>query len=309
MDFRNVAGLTIPAGSVESIKIGNVTVWSKNANKYKILKDGVEVAEVTMSQFVSAIQSGAAQEDWGIGAQIVIPYHDFWTDKDYELPFNFGTFTAYGEGKLGLQVNNGVPTQAVHYGEKEGSINFCSWENSYAYKWLNAYNTSYGLENDSYYAGKTGFLGCIPKDFSNAIIPTYHGYSLTVLSKIFLLGLENLYISVNKDVLVNSENNLKYYVYPMSGDGENVAWDYWKNLIGTSSPLEVPQSNSNIIKEKIDKSVGSSVNSYWCTNKLKRTSQKNITGTFLQTHINSNGTLEPINSMSTSIYLPACVIG
>lgn len=103
MDFRNVVELTIPEGSVAGIKRGNLSIWSKSTrNKYKILKNGSQVANITMSNFVKAIQNGAAQTDWGIDAQIVIPYTDPFDNTTYELPFNFGTFTAYGDGKLGL---------------------------------------------------------------------------------------------------------------------------------------------------------------------------------------------------------------
>ena len=92
MDVSKAKRIITPAGELKRILSGGVVIWQKEtANRYKILKNNIEVAQVTMSEFVKAIQSGAAQEDWGVGAQIVIPYHDPWDDNDYELPFNFGT--------------------------------------------------------------------------------------------------------------------------------------------------------------------------------------------------------------------------
>lgn len=52
MDFRNITGITIPAGRVNKISIDGVVYWNKAisaGNKYKIMKDDVQVAEVTMS--------------------------------------------------------------------------------------------------------------------------------------------------------------------------------------------------------------------------------------------------------------------
>ena len=94
MDFRSVTGVTIPPGSVSKISIGGVVVWNKaisDGNKYKIMKNGVQVAEVTMSRLVKQVNNGVAQEDYGIGAQIIVPYNDPFNNTEYELPFNQGT--------------------------------------------------------------------------------------------------------------------------------------------------------------------------------------------------------------------------
>ena len=108
MDFRSVTGLTIPAGNVNKISIGGVVYWNKEisaGSKYKIMKDGIQIAQVTMSRLVKQVNSGAAQEDYGIGAQIIVPYNDPFNNTEYELPFNVGTFTAVGNKKLGLQAH------------------------------------------------------------------------------------------------------------------------------------------------------------------------------------------------------------
>ena len=109
MDFRSVTGLTIPAGSVNKISIGGIVYWNKEisaGNNYSIMKNGVEIAKVTMPQLVKQVNRGYAEENYGIGAQIIVPFcYNLQKNYTYALPFNFGTFTAYGEGKLGLQAH------------------------------------------------------------------------------------------------------------------------------------------------------------------------------------------------------------
>ena len=117
MDFRNITGITIPAGRVNKISIGGVVYWNKAisaGNKYKIMKDDVQVAEVTMSWLLKQVNSGVAQERYGIGAQIIVPYTDPFDNITYDLPFNFGTFTAVGR-RLGLQAHYGIPSQNIVY--------------------------------------------------------------------------------------------------------------------------------------------------------------------------------------------------
>ena len=117
MDFRNIINVTIPAGRVNKISIGGVVYWNKAisaGNKYKIMKDDVQVAEVTMSRLVKQVNSGVAQERYGIGAQIIVPYTDPFDNITYDLPFNFGTFTAVGR-RLGLQAHYGIPSQNIVY--------------------------------------------------------------------------------------------------------------------------------------------------------------------------------------------------
>ena len=76
-NFKISDSVTIPAGSVNKIVIGGVVVWSKkSANKYKILKNDEQVDSLTMFRIVTKVPNGDAQTDYGIGTQIVIPYHD-----------------------------------------------------------------------------------------------------------------------------------------------------------------------------------------------------------------------------------------
>ena len=224
MDFRSVKSLTIPAGNVNKILIGGVVYWKKSNNKYKIMKDGVLLAELTMQELVSQVNSGAAQEDFGIGAQIIVPYKDAWDGTTYDLPFNFGTFTAYGEGKLGLQVHYTVPIQVTPYSEtKEETYlgkrnNFYSWKDSYAYKWLNAYATEHGItDNQGLFVGRTGFLGCLPEDFVDAMSTTTHGHeedtteateATLVSGKVFLPSATNMSCEIG-DITTYKYHNIR----------------------------------------------------------------------------------------------------
>ena len=225
MDFRSVTGVTIPAGSVNKISIGGVVVWNKpSGNRYKILNNTTQVAKVTMSQFVNAIQSGAAQEDWGIGAQIVVPYHDSWDNNDYELPFIFGTFTQY-PGKLGLLTEYGIPSTTLRYAASTTGTTF---KNSYLKQWLNAYGTEHNL-TETKYVGKVGFLGCLPQDFVEAI-----SEEVKILSgREYCLDTSS-YTSTSTT-----------YDYKPFNQGTDFIWEYWQAKVGTKRKLPISTNNSN----------------------------------------------------------------
>ncbi len=227
-----------------------VSIFSPSSNKYKILKDNEQVANVSIVEFVKAVQSGAAQEDWGVGAQIVIPYTDPVSRTEVvDLPFNLGTFTAYGEGKVGLQAHYAVPyvdapysgpdlTQPNAY--KTEIDGYISWKDSIAREWLNSYNAV------SDFPVADGFLAGLPEDFVRAIIPTNHGSTsdTVVSSKFFLPGATNLYAQTGTIG--------DYTVYDTVGDGESAAWEYWRNRIGTPAPQSISTSVSERIVQGIN---------------------------------------------------------
>ena len=212
MDFRSVTGLTIPAGSVNKISIGGVVVWSKkNDGRYKILKDGQLIDRITIADLVSKVQDGSAQTDYGIGAQIVVPYHDPWDNNDYKLPWNFGTFTVYGEGKLGLQTHYAIPTTALVYCERTSEKNSnLDFSKSSIFKWLNSHGTEHNLSVTDY-ENKTGFLDCLPEDFIDATQTLFHSDEL--------------------EPKFSALSALAYNVSSVS----SVIWEYWLQRINNTT--------------------------------------------------------------------------
>ena len=302
MDFRSVTGVTISSASVNKISIGGIVVWRKNANKYKILKDNVLIDEITIADLVSRVQDGSAKTDYGVGTQIIIPYHDPFDNNNYNLPFNFGTFTAYGENKLGLQAHYAIPTVGVQYGTPvdNDSSKYCTWSDSYMYKWLNSYNTEHEISHKDY-VNKKGFLGCLPRDFTSAMLSTSHGNasypsaSQEVSGKFFLPG------AINSYAITGYSNKDAYY--DMLGDGENAVWEYWRERIGTTSPQTNSGQNANRISYKIDTKQACNIR---LPNIVHNSSSKyDSVATF-----NYLGMYSMSIASSTDVFsLPACVIG
>ena len=215
MDFRNVTGLTIPTGSVNKISIGGVVVWSKNDGRYEIMKDGEVIDRITISDLVDKVQDCSAQEDYGIGAQIIVPYHDSWDDKDYRLPFDFVSFTAAGEGTVVLQSHYAIPTTALVYCQRTSSTSsYCKFEQSSIFKWLNSHETEHNLSATSY-ENKTGFLDCLPQDFVDVML-------------------------TNTVTVSNVNYDCKFYVpHPNNYNAANVnsSWEYWVQKVNNTQSL------------------------------------------------------------------------
>lgn len=317
MDFRNIINIIIPAGRVNKISIGGVVYWNKAisaGNKYKIMKNDVQVAEVTMSRLVKQVNSGVAQENYGIGAQLIVPYHDSWNNQDYELPFNFGTFTAYGEGKLGLQAHYAIPTSDVSHGNVSSNNYFCFWKDSYPYKWLNAYGTEYEITNNGNYTNRNGFLSCIPEDFVDIMNTTSHGnFEYTMLGyvpddaayerseetlvsgKIFLPGPSNS----NMATMCGSYNNWTSY-----GDGDWNTWEYWINRMGSSQFRDSPSSITKVRQVAPIQSPSS-------TFKVWQPSKVFFYPDYIpyQAYFLADGTWGYQRADRSARFLPACVIG
>lgn len=315
MDFRNVTGVTIPAGNVNKISIGGVVFWKKSNNKYKIIKDGVQLAEVTMSDLVSQVNSGVAQEDYGIGAQLIVPYTDAWDGVTYDLPFNFGTFIAYGQGTLGLQAHYAVPAQSTSYSQTQEETylgirsTFYSWKDSYAYKWLNACDSEHGITDtpQGLFIGKNGFLGCLPEDFVDAMNITTHGReedtaemteATLVSGKIFLPGATNISCEIG-DIETYKYHNI---ISAMAGDGENTVWEYWQNKIGHLQTID------EILSERRPRMIYN-ISLYNDTNiPIPNRSYVVNYNYYTNTVLTSEGRYLS-NSLNSVRYLPACVIG
>ncbi len=305
MDFRSVTGLTIPAGSVNSIKIGNISVWSKSTeNKYKILKNDEQVAKVTMSNFVKAVQSGDAQTDWGIGAQIVIPYTDPFDNNEYELPFNFGTFEAYGDGKLGLQAHYGVPSTMKRYGANLSSTNNADtfWNYSCFYSWFHNITTS-NIAFSQWWGTTIPFTDCIPEDFAHAVNYTSFGGRN---NKFFILGIMNHFFT-NTLVTLNGKT---YAPQLITGDDGSHIWEYWKNKLVTQKKFNDTHSSLKF------RNVKSELVNIALPNPLKgsgtstETSSSTINvGSVCMCVFSSAGKLTYSNFSGVRCCLPACVIG
>ena len=306
MELSNVKEIITPNGNLKKILRGDVVIWSKKSDlKYTIWKDGVLIDRVTMPQFVDKIHSGYAEENYGIGAQIMIPYTDPFNGITYDCPFNFGTFTQY-PGKLGLQTHYALPSIAVAYGAVTvgGNTGNSNWEKSYIYQW---FHTS-GICSVTGFNKKNGFLSCLPEDFVNTLqdIPT--GQSDTP-SKFFLLTatqyyVETEYIGVPNPTSASNGININC----LDIEHEKEAWEYWKNKIG--SPQICTKANDERIFNSIDnKKVRV------CTVTVGRSAgykpYVSIEYTNGLYYFLVNGSCNIINSPSTSTmqYQPACVIG
>ena len=307
MELSNVKEIITPQGNLKKILRGDVVIWSKKASdlKYTIWKNGELIDRITMSQFVNKIQNGDAQTDYGIGAQIMIPYTDPFNDVTYDCPFNFGTFTQY-PGKLGLQTHYALPSKAVAYGTVTigNTINSSSnWETSYIYHWLNTSGISYSSKN---FNGKNGFLSCLPADFVNRLqdIPT--GKSETP-SKFFLLTATQYYvdtelITVEKPTNTSKGNNINCFDL----EHEKEAWEYWINRI-SSPQICLKTTNDRIIYSLSDNKAANIVT---ITPGRKILYKSGVSAQYTNGlyYFSVNGSCN-IGSATNFKYQPACVIG
>ena len=288
MDVSKAKRIITPAGELKCILSGGVVIWKKPVGEYKIIKDGEIVAELTLTEFINAIHSGEAKENWGIGARLNTPQGP---------SFYFGTFTAYGEGKLGLYACNAAKSK-VPYGPKNSSATAetCTWSNSYIKKWLNASDTGHGITVTGY-KGVSGYCSQFPKDFVNKLntISTF-GSS----SKFFLLSANQQYASVAK---VEGAYGTKY-----RGGTDDVAsaWELWKNRIVTIQKLDTTSSARKTYNNSSSLCLPTTI-SY-----NKDASRYGVSGAFISYHyvFDENGKAKhgACDSSSYSFY-PACVIG
>lgn len=300
MDFRNVAGLTIPAGSVNKISIGGVVVWSKkNDGRYKILKDGVQVDRITIADLVSKVQDGSAQTDYGIGAQIVIPYHDEWDNNKYQLPFNFASFNQY-QNKLVLQTHYAVPSTPIPFGNNL----YCIYDNSYMKKWLHAYNTEHELTITEY-ADRKGFLGCLPQDFVEALQDVTFCNSVV---KVFIPSRVQLNVAETLTKTATSGSyTIRDYSYTISYN--HVVWEYWKTLIGsTAQKLEEYEEKRKVFGLDGVTRAATATSSYFNIPSYTQSGVKYSSST-QQCIFQKNGQCILSYASDSYQYLPACVIG
>lgn len=225
MDVSLAKAIKTPKGSLKRILKDDVIIWEKtDGPKYNIRKNGVSIAQVTMNEFVDAVRSEYAKQKWGLGAQLVVPYKDPFNNITYELPFDFVNFRS---GRVRLQTHYAIPSCGLTYGTTTSKYNnYCSFSGSYIRKWLNSRDTSHGI-TISPYAGKRGFLGCLPSDF---------------VAKIDSFVLPNAR-EVNADTEKFRWRKSTTYVYDFSFDTSptTAAWDYWANRI--TSPDRITGGN------------------------------------------------------------------
>lgn len=290
MDFRSVTGVTIPAGNVNKISIGGVVVWSKPDSRYKILKGGNVADRLSLADFVSKVQDGSAETDYGIGAQIIVPYHDPFDNKDYNLPFDLGTFTAFGEGKLGLQAHYGIPNQDLPY----GAGGRCILANSYFYYWSSG-TSSYKLTGTPY-ENKTALRYCLPEDFVNAL----NRRSYTELDEngnvtggsyyFFILAVSELYASSAQVI-----SRGRAYGSAISDTNSYTVWEYWADRIGSL------QDSNEIRQARISYALDN-------TNTPINTISKSATSSKML-RFDTSGKFISGNASDNYRYLPACIIG
>lgn len=235
------------------------------------------------------MNSGVAQERYGIGAQIVVPYTDPFNNTDYELPFNFGTFTAYGEGKLGLQAHYAVPTALKRYGEKTYNSYYSDWKDSYIYSWLNNDTTTVDYRKD--WHTDISFLECIPGNFAETINSIDYGLTqdTAINTKVFLPGVVNSCASL--------EPVGNYTVHPFYGD--DIVWEYWQNKIGT------PQKYGEYGRARKVSTITTRSSSHICLpNKISTPLS------YAQCAFNEDsGYFTSYSCDAAGTYLPACIIG
>ena len=307
MDLTSVTDITIPEGNVNAIKIGNLTIWTKpTVNRYKILKNGTQVANVTINKLVKSIKNGNAQTDWGIGAQVIVPYTDPCNNTTYELPFVFGTFTVYGTGTLGLQATRAVPTVAKVYSgggfTSGGAVNF--WTYSSFRSWLNNVNptnTSYGFQTK--WSITKSFRDCVPTDFVNATIANTHAGAT---GNFFLLRVSDFYLS-NSSVTISS----KSYI-PVLNSTSSAGWEYWQNKLGSKLKLNTTNtalkfylvSSSTYVNVALPNPITGTGSA---TGSTSTTSIKQ--GSNSMCYITNAGNFYYTNFTGTRYCLPACILG
>lgn len=186
-------------GSEEESKDYNVTITAKNAygevseninfkvlprgNHYPIYKDGVLIGSATIRELRHKIKNETIIEEFGYGAELMIPVHDVYgtpVGSTYEMPFLFGTVKDWetADGRivkgLGLVAKNGA-LPARNYGPTD------QWSTSYIRDYLN---------ND--------FPNCLPWDFTREIKPIKIKYGdfntliNTTIDSFFILSLDEI---------------------------------------------------------------------------------------------------------------------
>ena len=333
MELGNVKQIITPNGNLKKIlRSDGVVVWSKPSNmQYTIWKNGVLIDQLTINQFVNKIHDGSAQTDYGIGAQIMIPYHDPLNDVYYDCPFNFGTFAEY-PGKLGLQTHYALPSSNVAYGpvvvQTANTAPYsCAWKSSYLYQWLNSkllsgtmiQPTNIGSGTiDKTFDNKRGFLKCIPEDFVDAVQTISFA---NTECKFFLLRVTE--VSAAPSINVNTSTG-----YTQRNCTENFnAWEYWTERIGYVQPYYQKKSSQTGV-------VGAGGNGYTIpadTNRIvyslanKSSAVQITTPTGVTYRTKSNGVISLLQSYNAGFdtygkqknmkasskvfFQPACVIG
>ena len=307
MELSNVKEIITPQGNLKKILRGDVVIWSKKASdlKYTIWKNGELIDRVTMSQFVNKIQNGDARFDYGIGAQIMIPYTDPFNDVTYDCPFNFGTFTQY-PGKLGLQAGYSIPSRTFNYGEQKDATNndrSCKWEDSYIFKWLNSYS-AHNITVGNYKNTNKGFLSCIPQDFVASLqtIPFKN-----TECKIFILTASQHNIISTYTYNKSSTQ----YIYEVEDESEYGVWEYWQNLIGEPAKFNTTNYNyytNNIININTTAKSVAGVTIFPSIVSYTQKTSKQTTSRYDMVAIN-NMQISTLQASLTSNFRPACVIG
>ena len=276
--------------------------------KYTIWKDGVLIDTVTIADFVNKIHSGYTEENYGIGAQIMIPYTDPFDGVTYDCPFNFGTFTQY-HGKLGLQTHYALPSNSIIYGSttQKNSSSYtyqCTWENSYLYQCLNSLNNVPYYTTTSKNVVQASILNCLPTDF------------ITSLQTISFMNTDcKFFLLTATQSCANTETKAKsggMLTIATQADYEGEVWEYWQNKIITPQVFNTNSNsgiNNRIVYSIADKNLAVNIITPTILRYKYQPAGWSAVYKYYQASFGNQGNFKYASASSSAYYQPACVIG
>lgn len=245
----------------------NVTISTPKPaeTKFTININGSDAGEVSFNDLVSKVRDGSVITDYGWNSKIILPYTDPVDGKEYECPFNFGTYQEFEKEDgtkfigLGLVAEYGMPTGNIMFDNKEPSNNSDSkrksgnnrWMYSNLRQWLNKSGKNWYTKQHSADTAPTipkptnvnGFLDCLPAEFVDACITAKNstkthsvdggGYD-TTYDKFFPLSMSQANMKFTGSSGLNYESEGRYWEYWRNKQGGT---DYWSGTEGGREDL------------------------------------------------------------------------
>lgn len=256
------------------------------------------------------IASSTSRYTWG-GDGSAYSNWRVYTYASKESTIAIETLTISQGEPVGSSTNLGTISSAIEYGDsglnnlQRASRGYNRWSQSSIRQWLNSDATtgSWWTPRNNYdrppeqLSTKRGFMAGLPENFLSMVHPVAVTTALNTVSdaNVSSNGVEN---TIDTFFLPSLGQN---YIASAVEGAEGDAFQYWKNLIGTTDPWPrgSENTNTNLIKYQItDHTVKQTV-------RLRSANRNNVRSVF---YVNQNGYAYAENAVTTLSVTPVCVI-